>query len=126
MGNTPGDETRNFVTKPSPFDRLIRSFASGMFKRPLNALKLAKLQNERSRVSKDYEAERLRVPVPEDEKYWTRLKYAPHFHLSEGGQAMLRKRVREEKKGRREAVSFWFNIITVILSLLVAILALSK
>jgi hypothetical protein len=172
MGNTPGDETRNFVTKPSPFDRLIRSFASGMFKRPLNALKLAKLQNERSRVSKDYEAERkrllasslseeeasskaaltykgdfrvthtnvvvflsdrlieeaerLRVPVPEDEKYWTRLKYAPHFHLSEEGQAMLRKRVREEKKGRREAVSFWFNIITVILSLLVAILALSK
>jgi len=72
------------------------------------------------------EAERLQVPVPQDENYWTQLKYAPHIHLSEEGQAELRKRIREEKKGRREAISFWFNLITVLLSLLVAILALLK
>jgi hypothetical protein len=72
------------------------------------------------------EAERLQVPVPEEEKYWIRLKYAEHLHLSEEGQHILRARVREEKKARREAVSFWFNIITVVLSLLVAILALLK
>jgi hypothetical protein len=72
------------------------------------------------------EAERLQVPVPEEEKYWIRLKYAEHLHVSEEGQHILRARVREEKKARREAVSFWFNIITVLLSLLVAILALLK
>jgi hypothetical protein len=72
------------------------------------------------------QAERLRIPVPQDEKYWTQLKNAPHLHLSEEGQAELRKRVREEKKSRREVVSFWFNTIAVILSLLVAILALRK
>jgi len=71
-------------------------------------------------------AERLQVPVPEEEKYWIRLKYAEHLHLSEEGQHFLRARVREEKKARREAVSFWFNIITVVLSLLVAILALLR
>ncbi|SRR6266567_1115619 len=72
------------------------------------------------------EAERLQVPIPEDEKYWIRLKYAAHLHLSEEGQAILRSRVREEKKARREVISFWFNVITVILSLLVAIFALLK
>ena len=72
------------------------------------------------------QAERLQIPVPQDEEYWMQLKYAPHRHLSEEGQAELRKRIREEKKGRREAVSFWFNIIAVILSLLVAVLALLK
>jgi hypothetical protein len=72
------------------------------------------------------EAERLQVPVPEDDKYWIRLKYAEHLHLSEEGQHILRARVREEKKSRREAISFWFNIIAVVLSLLIAILALLK
>ena len=72
------------------------------------------------------QAERLQVPVPEEEKYWIRLKYAPHLHLSEEGQSILRGRVREEKKARREVASFWFNVVTVILSLLVAIFALYK
>jgi hypothetical protein len=72
------------------------------------------------------EAERLHVPVPQDEKYWIQLKYAAHLHLSEEGLAVVRQGVREEKKIRREVVGFWFNIITVILSLLVAILALYK
>jgi hypothetical protein len=72
------------------------------------------------------EAERLEVPVPEDDKYWIRLKYADHLHLSEEGLAILRQRVREEKKARREVISFWFNLITVILSLLVALFALYK
>lgn len=72
------------------------------------------------------EAERLQISVPEDEKYWIRLKYADHLHLSEEGLVILRQRVREEKKARREVVTFWFNIITVILSLLVALFALYK
>ena len=72
------------------------------------------------------EAERFHVSVPKDEKYWILLKYADHLHLSEEGIAVLRQRVREERKARREAISFWFNIITVILSLLVAVLALYK
>ncbi len=71
-------------------------------------------------------AGRLQVPVRQDEKYWTQLTYAPHIHLSEEGQAELRKRIREEKKGRREEISFWFNIIAILLSLLVAVLALPK
>src|SRR5260370_1244466 len=142
-----------------------------MLRSLLNALKLAKLQRQRSQVSKEYEAElkrllasglseedaaaqargshkgdfrathadvvvflsdrlveeaeRLQVPVPQDEKYWIRLKYAAHVHLSEEGQAILRQRVREEKKARREAVGFGFNIVTVILSLLVAVFAAS-
>ncbi len=51
------------------------------------------------------EAERLQVPVPEGEKYWIRLKYAPHLHFSEEGQSILRPRLREEKKTRREVIS---------------------
>src|SRR5882724_9824513 len=58
---SPSDETGNFVKQPSPFDRLIRPLASGMFQPLLNALKLAKLQNERSQVLKAYEAYRKRL-----------------------------------------------------------------
>ena len=72
------------------------------------------------------QAERLQVPVPEDEQHWIRLKYAPHRHLTEEGQVILRSRIREEQKARREVASYWFNIITVILSLLVAIFAVFK
>ena len=73
------------------------------------------------------QAEDLGIPIPrDDERYWEQRKYAPHQHLSEAGQEFLRLKVREEHKTRREIISFWFNIVTVILSLLVAILALTK
>lgn len=72
------------------------------------------------------QAETLDILVPNDERYWTKLKYASKTHLSHEGRMLLRTQVREEQKTRREAAAFWFNIITVLLSLVVAILALAK
>ena len=63
-------------------------------------------------------AERLQVPVPQDEKYWTQLKYAPHIHLSEEGQAELRRESGRRRKVAEKGLA-WFNIIAILLSLLV-------
>jgi hypothetical protein len=50
-------------------------------------------------------AECLQVPVPQDEKYWTQLKYALHIHLSEEGQAELRKRTSRRRRVAKKGLA---------------------
>jgi hypothetical protein len=76
-----------------------------------------------------------RIPYPdqlEDSPNWWRPRYLHRWILTEEGYDLLKPKIREEEKYRREVAEFWLKIfgfwvqsITTLLSIIVAILALT-